>query len=310
MSSHPSSRSPSPTSPTTTSTSTSHSNPERTKLDTSTPAADTPTDPDVLSSPSALLSAITYPVSYTISGLFRRISVDEAPTPLAKALSANYNGSMSDASLGAYSASAPKRTRSPYQPPALTPLTLLGFKDSTRRRERLLDRSLAEEIRLLVPPRIQLVDQWNLVYSLEQDGASLNRLFGLCERFKGRRGGFVLVVRDGSGMVCCPFPVIPLFTSHDRFFICRYTSKHERLADYAIYGIRCLARIYLIPRIRAHRTTAQGNVSCGARCECHPCPMPPTCHHYHLKIPRTQRESRPSRRQGYRTRTPRPHYPR
>ena len=37
------------------------------------------------------LSYFTEPVSYTISGIVRRLSEDEAPTPLARALSANYN---------------------------------------------------------------------------------------------------------------------------------------------------------------------------------------------------------------------------
>lgn len=146
----------------------------------------------------SLLSAITYPVSYTLSGLLRRLSTDEAPTALAKALSANYNGSMNNVSHGAFGLQPPKRHLSPFQPPALTPLAFHSLHDAS---ERLLNKSLAEEIRLLVPPRMQLVDNWTLVYSLEQHGSSLGSLYNLCSGFPSKRGGFVLVVRDGSGMV-------------------------------------------------------------------------------------------------------------
>lgn len=95
----------------------------------------------------------------------------------------------------------PKRKLSPFQPPPLTPLTLDGYKESTSAGGRLLSKALAEEIRLLVPPRLQLVDTWKLGYSLEQDGSSLKSLFSSMEAYKGKRGGFVLVVRDAAGGV-------------------------------------------------------------------------------------------------------------
>ncbi|KAG9524467.1 TLD-domain-containing protein, partial [Aureobasidium melanogenum] len=138
---------------------------------------------------------ITYPVSYTFSGLLRRLSADEAPTPLARALSANYNGAMGPS---AAFFDTPKRRLSPFQPPPLTPLTLVGYKDGTPLASRLLEKALAEEIRLLVPPRVQLVDEWKLVYSLEQNGTSLGSLYSLSDHYRGKRGGFVLVVRDAS----------------------------------------------------------------------------------------------------------------
>ena len=64
-----------------------------------------------------------------------------------------------------------------------------------------MSKSLAEEIRLLVPPRLQLVDRWALLYSLEQDGVSLATLYGKCDDYRGRRGGYVVVVRDKGGGV-------------------------------------------------------------------------------------------------------------
>ena len=51
---------------------------------------------------SSALNYFTEPISYTFSGISRRISNDDAPTPLARALSANYNGSMTTAGRRAW----------------------------------------------------------------------------------------------------------------------------------------------------------------------------------------------------------------
>lgn len=149
------------------------------------------------------LNYFTDPVSYTISGIVRRLSEDEAPTPLARALSANYNGSMTDPTTGVWHPphQPAKRRLSPFQPPPLTPLTLGGYKESTRGKARLLSRALAEEIRLLIPARLQLMEHWHLTYSLEQNGSTLSTLYALCDAHRGKRGGFVLVVRDAGGGV-------------------------------------------------------------------------------------------------------------
>ena len=144
----------------------------------------------------------TEPFAYTAKSVVRRLSEDEAPTPLARALSANFNGSMMDPTTGVYHPAAlPIRRPSPFQPPPLTPLALKGYKAGTRGEARLLSKALAEEIRLLVPPRLQLCDHWELVYSLDQDGSTLSTLYHLSDRHRGKRGGFVVVVRDsGSGI--------------------------------------------------------------------------------------------------------------
>jgi hypothetical protein len=145
---------------------------------------------------SSALNYFTEPISYTFSGISRRISNDDAPTPLARALSANYNGSMTTAVFH-----PPTRRFSPFQPPPLTPLTLAGYKDSTPLPARLLSKAVAEEIRLLVPPRLQLADHWHLAYSLEQDGSTLSTLYSKASKYRGKRAGFVLVVRDANGGV-------------------------------------------------------------------------------------------------------------
>jgi hypothetical protein len=95
----------------------------------------------------------------------------------------------------------PYRHASPFQPPPLTPLTLKGYRQDTREKGKLLSKALAEEIRLLVPPRLQLLDEWSLAYSLEQNGVSLGTLYQKSDDFRGKRGGYVLVVKDGSGSV-------------------------------------------------------------------------------------------------------------
>lgn len=166
-----------------------------------------PTSPSAHRPSNPLFSTLNYftdPVSYTISGIVRRLSEDEAPTPLARALSANYNGSMNDPTTGVYHPAQqlpPKRRLSPFQPPPLTPLTLRGYKESTRGKARVLSKAVAEEIRLLIPPRLQLMDTWTLTYSLEQNGSTLSTLYSLCDVHRGKRGGFVVVVRDAGGGV-------------------------------------------------------------------------------------------------------------
>lgn len=93
----------------------------------------------------------------------------------------------------------PHRTASPFQPPPLCPLTLKGYYSNTPEDARLLSKAIAEEIRLLIPARLQLADEWGLVYSLEQNGVSLGTMYKKCEELRGRRNGYVLVVKDGEG---------------------------------------------------------------------------------------------------------------
>jgi hypothetical protein len=146
------------------------------------------------------LSFLTDPLSYTIFSVARRLSEDVPDTALGRALSVNLNGSMTDPTLGVYRPpSVPKRRPSPFQPPPLTPLTLRGYKNGMSNSSKILSRAVAEEIRLLIPPRLQLCDHWDLTYSLEQNGSTLSTLYKLCETRKGRRGGFVVVVKDAAG---------------------------------------------------------------------------------------------------------------
>lgn len=150
----------------------------------------------------ATFAYFTEPFSYTARSVARRLSEDDPQTPLGFALSANYNGSMNDPTTGVFRPSpVPMRRPSPFQPPPLTPLALRGYKGGTKGEAKLLSTALAEEIRLLVPPRLQLHDHWDLLYSLDQNGSTLSTLYSLCDKFRGKRGGFVVVVRDAGGGV-------------------------------------------------------------------------------------------------------------
>ncbi|KAF1808921.1 TLD-domain-containing protein, partial [Eremomyces bilateralis CBS 781.70] len=149
------------------------------------------------SGPSA--SYFTYPVTYAVSGLLRRLS--EGPrasssTPPRTGHAATHEKATMDRVY-----TPPRRNASPFQPPPLTPLSLEGYKESTTGSGRLLSRALAEEIRLLLPPRLQLVEDWKLAFSLAQDGVSLATLYKKLEPLRGKRGGFVLVVKDGGDNV-------------------------------------------------------------------------------------------------------------
>ncbi|KAJ9482122.1 hypothetical protein VN97_g11317, partial [Penicillium thymicola] len=137
-------------------------------------------------------SYFSYPVSHVVSGLYRRITDPD----LAKEMPSVMPWSRSSNS----EVFTPRRTASPFQPPPLTPLTLEIPKGIDLLQQQLLTRALAEEIRLLVPPRLQLAETWRLAYSLDRDGASLSTLYENCAEFSHRspRAGYVLVIRDSS----------------------------------------------------------------------------------------------------------------
>lgn len=136
-------------------------------------------------------SYLSYPVSHVVSGLYRRLT-EPSPIPRLQTHSSDQDLAK-DMPNGVYT--PPHRTASPFQPPPLTPLVLSGSTSST-----ILSRTVAEEIRLLIPPRLQLAEQWSLAYSLEQDGVSLGTLYNKCASPKvSRDASFILVVQDGAG---------------------------------------------------------------------------------------------------------------
>lgn len=197
--------------------------------------ADTPSPPPAQSPPSQRTtparssSYFTYPVSYAVSGILRRLNTDASPPSQPRSQtdsSSNRNSTSNISSQFQSTASSithslaslvssntsdmnavfqpPHRIASPFQPPPLTPLSLRGYRSGMREKGKLLTKALAEEIRLLVPPRLQLVDEWSLAYSLEQNGVSLGTLYKQSDDYRGKRGGFVLVIKDAGGGVRLP----------------------------------------------------------------------------------------------------------
>lgn len=141
---------------------------------------------------------LTYPVSHVVAGLYRRLTEPSDPPTQPYSQNTSSQSSFKDVS-GVYT--PPNRTASPFQPPPLTPLSLHGIRSTTSASAQILSRALAEEIRLLVPPRLQLVSDWTLAYSVEQNGSNLGTLYSECDEYRGKHNGFVLVIRDGGGGV-------------------------------------------------------------------------------------------------------------
>lgn len=143
--------------------------------------------------PNSTQSYFSYPVAHVMSGLYRRLT---EPNRVP-----NTNGPPPpglDMHNGVYT--PPRRTASPFQPPPLTPLTLNPVKASSS--SVILTRALAEEIRLLVPPRLQLCESWSLAYSLEEDGVSLTTLYKKCGGSStSKDSSFILVIKDAAGGV-------------------------------------------------------------------------------------------------------------
>ncbi|KAJ5555151.1 hypothetical protein N7535_007594 [Penicillium sp. DV-2018c] len=186
-----------------------------------TPPSDTPTTSTTPSIPStsstssrptpkpptyqSAASYLSYPVSHVVSGLYRRITDPDISKEMPSIMpwsrpTQSQTQQSTTTTTSTSSVFTPRRTASPFQPPPLTPLTLSIPKSPDLLQQQLLTRALAEEIRLLVPPRLQLVETWRLAYSLDRDGASLATLYENCAEFAHRspRAGYVLVIRDSS----------------------------------------------------------------------------------------------------------------
>ncbi|KAI0150596.1 TLD-domain-containing protein [Xylariaceae sp. FL1272] len=152
-----------------------------------------------------------YGIGSAVWGLLRRISTveglpNQAPTPPPGASqlyhqnaaysqpNAGIPGAGGDGINGAFT--PPRRVATPRGLPSLEPLNLNGYRDDTDPDERILSRGIAEEIRTFLPERLKIMEDWQLIYSLYQNGSSLGTLYQKCDEFRGKRAGFVLVVRD------------------------------------------------------------------------------------------------------------------
>ncbi|KAI0389338.1 TLD-domain-containing protein [Xylariaceae sp. FL0594] len=165
------------------------------------------------SPPPCNTSTSGYGIGSAVWGLLRRISTidnnpSRIPTPPPGASQLYHqnsqsippiSGAGSDGINGAFN--PPKRTATPRGLPSLEPLSLHGYRDDTDPDERLLSRGIAEEIRTFLPERLKIMEDWRLAYSLYQNGSSLATLYQSCEKYRGARAGFVLVVKDGKDAI-------------------------------------------------------------------------------------------------------------
>ncbi|KAK8069236.1 oxidation resistance protein 1 [Apiospora phragmitis] len=170
--------------------------PEESLIDLSPPSSG-------ITTPKSPSASSNYGLSSAISGLWRRISsadphAFQQPQHAATFPQTAQHGGGDGIHDPFTPMRSPHRQASPRGLPSLEPLNLTGYADDTPAEERLLSRGIAEEIRTFLPERLKIGEDWSLVYSLYQHGSSLSTLYKLCDDFRGRRVGFVLVVRDGS----------------------------------------------------------------------------------------------------------------
>ncbi|KAI3339343.1 hypothetical protein F4824DRAFT_58420 [Ustulina deusta] len=154
----------------------------------------------------ATASPSGYGIGSAVWGLLRRFSAGDSPStnqanvptlsPRTSQFYAHNANAGGDGISGAFT--PPRRTATPRGLPSLDPISLHGYRGDTEPDERLLARGVAEEIRTFLPERLKIMEDWRLVYSLYQNGSSLATLYQQCEKYRGVRAGFVLVVRDAK----------------------------------------------------------------------------------------------------------------
>lgn len=234
------------------------------------------------------------------TGLIRRFSTED--TRLGSEADTN-DDQDKDGVNGVFTPSGRRALNaSPFRPPPLEPLTLHGYRDNTPSSARLLTNAIAEEIRTMVPERLRIVDDWHLVYSLEQDGASLSTLYQKCRHYEGLRVGFVLVVKDQEGGVSLHLsllscPSCSFFSFSPNRIMNRVVSGVMLLSGLTCaYNMSWLAKLcrpseHISQSIFIHllRTLAMGNAFSGKPRFSPPSPCP------HQPIQRTLHEARRSR---------------
>jgi len=116
-----------------------------------------------------------------------------------------------------------------HSDPPLAPVSLHGYNAATT--ERILTEELAEEIRLMLPVRLQIQDTWDLVYSLDQHGVSLATLYSRSRAFNSPQAGFVVIIKDRRegvfGAYLSDYPhVHPHYYGNGECFLFKFTQLH------------------------------------------------------------------------------------
>lgn len=124
----------------------------------------------------------------------RSISFGTLASGLSRFLKSNVSPSSVRSSRGSSPEVDLAEKEKTFEIPPLEPIILDGYLSTTR--SRLLKPEVAEQLRNFLPSRLQLRSQWQLVYSLEQHGASLTTLYDRNRPPPGQRPGYILVVKD------------------------------------------------------------------------------------------------------------------
>ncbi len=124
--------------------------------------------------------------------------------------------------------------------PPLDPIVLKGYSSLTK--YKLMSTELADDLRNLLPTRMQLYGGWRLVYSLEQHGASLRTLYDNCTPPQGENPGYIIAIEDQQGNIFGAYSNVPphptytaRFTGNGSCFVWKTklvnTHQHQHESD-------------------------------------------------------------------------------
>lgn len=121
----------------------------------------------------------------------------------------------------------------------LPEVELLGYSAKTK--NKLLTKEMCEELRQLMPTRIQLYTEWTLLYSLEQHGASLHSLYDNIKYDTNTnvRVGYILVIRDKKGGIFGGYANEPFHPTDSRRYYGNgecFLWKLEKVPDLQLHG--------------------------------------------------------------------------
>ncbi|QLQ77890.1 hypothetical protein HG537_0A01370 [Torulaspora globosa] len=127
------------------------------------------------------------------------------------------------------------------QEDALPTVKLNGYLPTTK--NKLLMPDMCDELRNLMPTRVQLYTDWQLLYSLEQHGASLRSLYDNVapERATPMRVGYVLVIKDRKHGIFGAYTNEPFHPTESRRYYGNgecFLWKMDRVRGLSI-GTRC-----------------------------------------------------------------------
>lgn len=121
----------------------------------------------------------------------------------------------------------------------MDPVQLVGPANKNR----ILDSDLAENIRNLLPVRLQMAAEWHQVYSLESNGASLRTLYDQVKPKTKYQHGYIFILRDSLGGVFGVYSNTPFkaetgghFYGNGDCFLFKATKDNARFEAYPYTG--------------------------------------------------------------------------